>query len=500
MNARTNRLARYAGTALAVCSLASVSVASGAFTLRTTVRDFSPSHPDFQGTGVTGEHVAGLFGSTLDASGLPVATLAGTEIVNPWSDAQGNSVMAPFGNSDMGSALEITDFAIDNGEVTVNSDFAVNVKILGSAIYSGSYHRPTTVRLEIGGQTIDPFGDYNAPVTTNLNDDPSATGKTHAGPYDYTINQIFPAGSTLNVTGRSWKKKSSAYSGLNNSHWETRRVADTESGSQQVFVLRDGDPVPNIQGVYNQASVEDFVEDYVDYDNNVMDLADNEVIYLYELGTTYNSSSADFQDLVVLVSLSSEPVAPALSTDPMVCGSSMTYTPPTFGSADTQGMTSASNAASWFADAPGMNASANRSIRFNDDDGDSVYEFNAPDFTPIDSQLYGNDDGNHNRSFTMSTEFTATYTACAGNFLELASDAGAWVYINGQLVIDLGGEASGKTQRIDLDRLSLTDGDSYSVQMFYAQRGTGSSGLTIRTNISPDPQDLSAASLNAFYD
>ena len=74
-------------------------------------------------------------------------------------------------------------------------------------------------------------------------------------------------------------------------------------------MLRNGDPVPSIDGIYGQGSVKDFVSDYIDVSSNTMALEDNEVIYLYELGTTYSSSSADFQDLVVLVSLSASPVA-----------------------------------------------------------------------------------------------------------------------------------------------------------------------------------------------
>ena len=113
---------------------ASTAFAGDAFTIRSVVRDFSPSHPDFSGAGVTDSHVAGMMGPTLSSSGRPEATLTGTEISQPWTDANGNPVMGPFGNSNLGSALEVTKFDISDGEVTVNEDFAVNVKILGSAI------------------------------------------------------------------------------------------------------------------------------------------------------------------------------------------------------------------------------------------------------------------------------------------------------------------------------------------------------------------------------
>ena len=78
--------------------------------------------------------------------------------------------------------------------------------------------------------------------------------------------------------------------------------ANSHEQSQQVKVLRDGDAVPDIKGMDDQADVLQFIKPYIDFDSNKMTLDENQAIYLFEIGTTnVSSSAADFQDLVVLV-------------------------------------------------------------------------------------------------------------------------------------------------------------------------------------------------------
>ena len=59
--------------------------------------------------------------------------------------------------------------------------------------------------------------------------------------------------------------------------------------------------IPNVQGFNNQSEINDYVRNYVSAGK--ISLASNQVIFLFELGTTdLNSPAADFQDLVLLVS------------------------------------------------------------------------------------------------------------------------------------------------------------------------------------------------------
>ena len=60
----------------------------------------------------------------------------------------------------------------------------------------------------------------------------------------------------------------------------------------------------------------------------------------------------------------------------------------------------------------------------------------------------------------------------------------AWGFVNGKLAMDLGGAGSGHEQRIDFDRLGLTDGQEVELKFFYAhRRETDASRFAMRTNV-----------------
>ena len=113
------------------------------------------------------------------------------------------------------------------------------------------------------------------------------------------MQETFGENSSIDVTGTSWRTSGSVYL-QRNSHEE----------SPSVKVLRDGDPVPDISGFENQTDAVEFVRNYIDPATNTMTMDENQSIYLFELGTTrLTSSAADFQDLVVLVTLGESPEA-----------------------------------------------------------------------------------------------------------------------------------------------------------------------------------------------
>jgi fibro-slime domain-containing protein len=57
------------------------------------------------------------------------------------------------------------------------------------------------------------------------------------------------------------------------------------------------------------------------------------------------------------------------------------------------------------------------------------------------------------------------------------------VFINGQLVIDLGGVHSTVEQYVDLNRLGMADGEIYSLDFFFAERHRTESNFRITTNL-----------------
>lgn len=189
------------------------------------------------------------------------------------------------------------DFEITNKTVVPQEPFAAKVTVLGAAISAGGYYDvPVTVKFEIGGNVYTPFGDFGKALAGNVNDDNN--------PRNYIFPNTFPGGTSIDVVGQSWLKKKSWYSGKKESHWKIYRTIDGSAGSSFVIVLCDGDDVPSIPGFMNQNSLEEFVEDFIDPATNKIVLDENQAIFLFELGTSnLNSSAADFQDLVVLLTL-----------------------------------------------------------------------------------------------------------------------------------------------------------------------------------------------------
>ncbi len=198
------------------------------------------------------------------------------------------AVLAPAAWAQAG---EVIDFEISEGQVVPTEDFAVKVSVLGAAITSSGVDMPVTVLINIAGTSYEPFGAHDDPSEGNVND--------HSPPRHFIVQDTFDPNATIDVTGTSWRTSGSMY---------LQRNSYEESPS--VKVLRDGDPVPNIDGFEGQAGAVDFVEDYIDTETGTMTMDVNQSIYLFELGTTrLSSSAADFQDLVVLVTLGTTPQA-----------------------------------------------------------------------------------------------------------------------------------------------------------------------------------------------
>ncbi len=163
-----------------------------------------------------------------------------------------------------------SDFDIVEGAVVPGADYDAEVVLLGTAISDGhGSDIPVYIEFQVGDDTIVPWpGDVNDgenPRTTEF------IGRT--------------AGEAISV------KATGLLSALS-----------TEE-TEQVLVLRDGDEVPDIEGFEDQSNAEEFVRDYI-VDGKIS-LEENEAIFLFEIGTdNLNSNAADFQDAVVLVSMS----------------------------------------------------------------------------------------------------------------------------------------------------------------------------------------------------
>ena len=192
-------------------------------------------------------------------------------------------------------------FEIEDGQVIPSIPYAAKVTVLGAAIEMGNYNQAVTVKVCIGNDVAEPFGPSGQAIAGNVNDADN--------PRHFVFINGYAANSPISITGTSWAKIDTQSTGDLESDWAMHMSVNSLGQSSTVKVLRNGDPVPNIPGFKDQNSLAAFIADYIDTATNTVSLDKNQAIYLFELGTTdLDSSAADFQDLVVLVSLAKDPM------------------------------------------------------------------------------------------------------------------------------------------------------------------------------------------------
>jgi len=153
-------------------------------------------------------------------------------------------------------------------------------------------------------------------------------------------------------------------------------------------------------------------------------------------------------------------------------------------------ITSADTFKQWYNATPGVNQEFKRSLDLTETSlGSGQYVFAANPFFPLT-----NDEGfkvtppgsSHNYLFT--TEIHAKFGYVKGQKFSFAGDDDLWIFVNGRLALDLGSMHSPADGTVDFDAqaadLAIVPGNTYTMDIFHAERHTFGSNFKITTNIS----------------
>lgn len=407
-----------------------------------TIRDFQSTEGDFGVDSVSqlGQYAHNV-SETLGPDGVPTFTGGGSQVGAQWLDKDGNPIMPyataasdpglPGGHFDVDvydkatTAEKYHEHEFDDKFDVTYIDVAKDTKLLWKTIIPSTY--PRDLRLEFVNTINSGGGSFKFQAGG-----PLISGKTADG-FSTTFS---PSNLTeLRVNFVTLDKLRGTEPSISQGNVATRDMA---------FAIRMYDAVTNA----------------LKY----------EIAVYHHVQKSSKGGTSGGGGLVA---------APTVDS----CGNPINDTLGAYTFAGNGAITDSASFATWFDDEMGVNLSRNHTITLRRN-SEGIYEYYTTDFFPIDGALFGNEGADHNSLFTYTISTTFVYHACTGQFFEFQGNDDAWVFINGKLVLDLGGAKTTSRQYIDLDRLGLVDGQEYPLDFFYAhRRETPTSLFHMRTNL-----------------
>lgn len=158
-------------------------------------------------------------------------------------------------------------------------------------------------------------------------------------------------------------------------------------------------------------------------------------------------------------------------------------------------MTSEADFLAWYNSDPEQKVNRTYEIYFSLEPNNGVRTFESNAFFPLNGAGFGSEPPfevnaglpDHQtfpeQNFHFTTEIHTTFNYRGGEVFSFKGDDDLWVFINNQLVIDLGGLHPQLEGQVALDTLGLAPGTEYSLDLFHAERGMPSSNFRIDSTL-----------------